>query len=65
MATRSPTPFHNYWGAFAGVANLPNVNGSATQNAALEAGDIAYDSVTSALQVCTDPTLNNAAWAPV
>ena len=66
MALRSPTPFHNFWGAtFASAADLPNVAASPTQNGNLEAGDFAYVAVDLTFYICTDSTLNAAVWVQV
>lgn len=66
MALRSPTPFHNFWGAnFASAADLPNVSGSGTQNGNLEAGDFAYVPVDSTYYICTSATLGAATWVAV
>jgi hypothetical protein len=57
MALRSPTPFHNFWGAtFAASTDLPNASGNPigpTLN--LEAGDFAYVTGDSTFYVCTSP----------
>ena len=64
MATRSPTPFHNYWGnSYASPPTLPNVLGSPTQNSDLEVGDTAYVTSTQTLYVCIDATPNAAVWS--
>lgn len=66
MALRSPTPFHNFWGAtFVAYANLPNVLGSGTQSNNLEVGDFAYVTGNSTYWICTDATLNAATWVQV
>ena len=64
MATRSPTPFHNYWGnIYASPPALPNVLGSPTQSNDLEVGDTAYVTGTQTLYVCIDATPNAAVWS--
>ena len=64
MATRSPTPFHNYWGnSYASPPALPNVLGSPTQSNDLEVGDTAYVTGTQTLYVCIDATPNAAVWS--
>jgi hypothetical protein len=64
MATRSPTPFHNYWGnGFAAYADLPNVAGATIQSPTLEVGDTAFVSSASTLYVCIDATLGAAVWS--
>lgn len=45
MATRSPTPFHSFWGGFP-TASLPN-------GPELEVGDTAFDTTLGQLVVCT------------
>jgi hypothetical protein len=67
MALRSPTPFHNFWGAtFAASTDLPNASGNPigpTLN--LEAGDFAYVTGDSTFYVCTSPGTpsgGNATW---
>jgi len=66
MALRSPTPFHNFWGAtFAASADLPNVAASPTQNGNLEVGDFAYVTGDSTYYICTDDTLNAATWVQI
>jgi hypothetical protein len=62
MATKSPTQHHSYWGNFAGAANLPNLAASPVQDAALQTGDTAFDSIGGLLYVCTDATLGAAVW---
>ena len=62
MATRSPTPHHPYWGVFVNYGDLPNVTGSSTQRAELEAGDQAYVSGAEVFYVCKDATLGAAVW---
>lgn len=63
MATRSPTTFHPYWGAVATYAALPNVAGSPTQSATVQAGDQAYVVGDQVLYVCTNATLGAAVWS--
>jgi len=63
MATRSPTQYHNYWGAYTTEGLLPNVLGSPLQGPYLEVGDIAYVTGTQTLYVCTDATPNAAIWS--
>lgn len=66
MALRSPTPFHNFWGAtFASAADLPNVAASPTQNGNLEVGDFAYVTGDTTYYICTVATLNAAVWVQV
>lgn len=66
MALRSPTPFHNFWGAtFVSAADLPNVAASSTQNGNLEAGDFAYVTGDTTYYICTNATLNAAVWVQV
>ena len=64
MSTKSPTPFHNFWGQFTSV-ELPNVAASTTQDVALEVGDIAYDTTVTSLVVCQTATLGSAVWGTV
>jgi hypothetical protein len=64
MATRSQTPFHNYWGnGFAAYADLPNVAGATIQSPTLEVGDTAFVSSASTLYVCIDATPGAAVWS--
>ena len=73
MATRSPTPTHNYWGTAnaAGtpwlVSTLPNVGGTPPANPAptLQSGDTAFIVATSQMLVCAvagSPTTGGAVW---
>lgn len=73
MATRSPTPTHNYWGTAnaAGtpwlVSTLPNVGGTPPANPAptLQAGDMAFIDATSQMFVCLaagSPATGGAVW---
>jgi len=64
MATKSPTQYHNHWGAFASTADLPNVSGSSTQDSALEAGDQAFVTGDTSYN-CVDPTPGAAVWNPL
>jgi len=59
MATKSPTQFHNHWGAYANQAALPGVG--AAQDG-LEAGDQAYSIADGQTFTCTNPSFP-AAWA--
>lgn len=54
MATRSPTPFHSYHGAFATVS-LPT-------SASVEVGDTAFDTTLGVLVVCT--AVGPVVWTP-
>ncbi len=63
MATKSPTPFHNFWGVFADATELPNVLGATEQDSAVEAGDFAV-AVGGFAFVCVTPTLGAAVWEP-
>jgi len=60
MALRSATPFHNQWPNTTSYAALPNV--SAPDTAALQVGDICYDSTNDVYYYCTDATLGAAVW---
>lgn len=55
MATRSPTPFHSFWGAYPTVS-LPT-------SAEVEVGDTAYNSTLGSLVVCT--AVGPVVWSPV
>ena len=55
MATRSPTPFHSYHGAYATVS-LPTT-------ANVEVGDTAFDTTLGLLVVCT--AVGPVVWTPV
>jgi hypothetical protein len=61
MAAKSPRPYHTQWPNVGAPTDLPNVLGSPTQDAALEAGDICFVSGTS-LYVCTYAALGAAVW---
>jgi hypothetical protein len=56
--------FHNHWGEFASASDLPNVSGSPTQDAALEAGDLAYVTGLGTYQ-CPTPTSGAAVWTAI
>jgi len=53
---------HTHWGSTAGVSDLPNVLGSATQDPRLAAGDTCWLTDVGAQYVCEDPTLGAAVW---
>lgn len=55
MATRSPTQFHSFWGAYI-TALLPT-------SAEVEVGDTAFDSTLNQLVVCT--AVGPVVWTPV
>ena len=55
MATRSPTQFHSFWGAYI-TALLPT-------SAEVEVGDTAFDSTLNQLVVCT--SVGPVVWTPV
>jgi len=65
MSTKSPSQFHNTWPVAATIADLPNVLGSATQDAALEVGDLALVTVAGQQYRCVVATLGAARWNPV
>jgi len=62
LATKSPSPYHNYWGVFATPGDLPNVSGSSTQTIGLRAGDIAWVTSKSRMYQCMDATASAALW---
>jgi hypothetical protein len=62
VATRSPIDTHNHWGQYSTVADLPNISGAGVQDDALETGDTAFVTGTSALYVCVSATLGAAQW---
>ena len=65
MAKKSPTPTHPFWGVFATAADLPNVFGAPTQDAALEDGDQAWVTATGQFYGNITPTLGAAVWTAV
>jgi len=62
MATKSPRQHHTQWPNVAAAANLPNVAGSPTQDAALEVGDVAYV-IGTGLYQCDAAGLGAASWS--
>jgi hypothetical protein len=62
VSTRSGQEFHEFWGAFATRADLPNVVGAAVQKVSVEIGDYAW--VTDELTAfrCIVATLGAAVW---
>jgi hypothetical protein len=65
MPTRSAVENHHFWGEFSTTSELPNVAGASVQKSWLEVGDTAWVPNACHMFVCTDATINAAAWAPL